>query len=427
LAWMQKRELIPPSQEELERRYLHTEDFERKGIEWDKKENKLLEEYKSKYPKEGEELTRRMNNSFPNNWKSLLPKYTPKDAANATRNFSEKVLNALAPTMTELVGGSADLTPSTKTLLKCSRDFQKNSRDGRYFRFGVREHAMAAIGNGMSAYGGLIPYTATFLNFIEYCFPAVRLAAISEHQQIFVMTHDSIGLGEDGPTHQPIEALSICRATPNIITIRPADGNETSGAYLVAMENKTGPTVLALTRQNVRNLPNTSIEGVTKGGYPIVDPESKEENKSKIDVILISTGSETSIAVDSAVILTDKHKLKVRVVSMPSPELFDRQSVEYRRSVITPGVPTVSIEALSLSGWHKYSHYQIGMTTFGASAPYEKVYDKFGLTGPHIANSVVQFLENSKKELGVMGLPLSYSALATHYSSSTLSKTHSGH
>jgi len=336
--------------------------------------------------------------------------------------------------MTELVGGSADLTPSTKTQLKCSKDFQKNSRDGRYFRFGVREHAMAAIGNGINAYGALIPYTATFLNFIEYCFPAVRLAAVSKHQQIFVMTHDSIGLGEDGPTHQPIEALAICRATPNIITIRPADGNETSGAYMVALENKTGPTVLALTRQNVPQLANTSIENVEKGGYVLVEPEvkdsdnkdkDKEQKHVKLDLILVGTGSETSIAVETAKILTDKHRLKVRVVSMPSSDMFDRQSVEYRRNILTPGIPVFSIEALSVYGWQKYSHFQIGMTTFGASAPFEKVYEKFGLTPSQIVKTVNNLLETSKKELSDMSLT-SYSALPTHYTSSTV-KPHSHH
>jgi len=281
---------------------------------------------------------------------------------------------------------------------------------------------MAAIGNGLNGYGALIPYTATFLNFIEYCFPAVRLSAVSEHQQILVMTHDSIGLGEDGPTHQPIEALAMCRATPNIITIRPADGNETSGAYLVALENKTGPTVLALTRQNVPHLANTSIEGVMKGGYTILDAESKEE-KISLDVIIVATGSETSIAHDAAKILQDKHQLKVRVVSMPSPELFDRQSVEYRRSILPPAVPVVSVEALSTFGWQKYSHFQIGMTTFGESAPYQKVYEKFGFTPSQIATSVTSFLANSKKELGAMGVPLSYPPLGTHFASSTVKYT----
>ncbi len=196
--------------------------------EWDQ----LVAAYTKQYPKEGAELARRLGlgssngPQYPANWLSLLPSYKPTDKADSTRKLSQTVLNALAPTLTELVGGSADLTPSTFTDLKCSKDYQKNSQDGRYIRFGVREHAMMAFGNGVASHGGLVPYTSTFLNFLEYGFPSVRLAALSHHHQFFVMTHDSIGLGEDGPTHQPIEVVALCRATPNLITIRPADGNE---------------------------------------------------------------------------------------------------------------------------------------------------------------------------------------------------------
>jgi len=317
-------------------------------------------------------------------------------------------LNALAPVLTELMGGSADLTPSNKTQLKCSKDFQKNSREGRYIRFGVREHAMAAIGNGLSAYGGIIPYTATFLNFIEYCFPAVRLSALSEHQQLYIMTHDSIGLGEDGPTHQAIEALTLCRSTPNLLTIRPADGNEVMGAYVCALENHHGPTVLAFSRQNLPQLATSSIDNVKKGGYIVSDVDAK----SVPELIFVSTGSEVTIAIKAKDLLKDK--FKVRVVSMPAPTLFDKQSVEYRRSILVPGVPVVSIEASQIRGWERYSHIQIGMRTFGASAPAAVVYDHFSITPPKIAARVVEYLEQMKQQSDLMKMP-TISLLPVHF------------
>jgi transketolase len=369
----------------------------------------MFKAYAEKYPKEGAELARRIARKLPENWHNLLPKFTKDAKAVATRVLSGNVLNALAPTMTELIGGSADLTPSTKTDLKCSGDYQKKTPHGRYIRFGVREHGMAAMGNGIAAYGCLIPYTATFLNFIEYCFPSVRLSAISEVQQIFVMTHDSIGLGEDGPTHQPIEALTLCRATPNVSVMRPCDGNETSGAYLCAIENHHGPTVLALSRQDLPHLPGTSIEAVAKGGYVVQEAESKD----KLDAVLVATGSEVHVACEAATKL--KGKKNVRVVSMPSCDRFDKQSVEYRRSVITPGVPTFSVECLASRGWEKYSHFQIGMTTFGASAPLKDVMKKFGFTTDQIVARVESTLEKAGKEAHAMGVPLA-GPLLVHFS-----------
>jgi transketolase len=322
--------------------------------------NALVDGYCKAYPKEGADLRRRLSGQYPDGWEKLLPSYKPTDKADSTRKLSQAVLNAIVPAMTELVGGSADLTPSTFTDVKGGKDFQKDSRDGRYFRFGVREHAMVAFGNGVASHGGLIPYTSTFFNFIEYAFPAVRLSAISGHHQIYVMTHDSIGLGEDGPTHQPIEAMPLCRATPGLITVRPADGNEVSGAYKVALSDRTA-TVIALSRQNLPQVANTSIDGVAKGGYVVYGAEFKAPK-----VTLIGTGSELSVAVDAAKKLAP---MEVRVVSMPSTSLFDRQPVEYRRATLPVGVRTVSVEALGTLGWEKYSHLQIGMNSYGASAP----------------------------------------------------------
>lgn len=293
------------------------------GYEAEGKWNAMLEVYTKQYPELAAELTRRLAGKLPAGWKDNLPKYTAGGKAVATRNCSGAALKAIANAVPELVGGSADLTPSNKTQIK-SDDFQKSTPHGRYFRFGVREHGMAAIGNGLNAYNNLIPFTATFLNFLEYLFPALRLTALSEQQQIFIMTHDSIALGEDGPTHQPIEALAICRATPNCLTFRPADGNETNGAYIQAMEATSSPSVLALTRQGLPQLAGTSQEKVALGGYVV------EDCKGKPDVVFVATGSEVSLAIDAAKLLTGH---KVRVVSMPCVELFERQSVAYRRYV----------------------------------------------------------------------------------------------
>jgi len=261
---------------------------------------------------------------------------------------------------------------------------------------------MAAIGNGINAFGGLIPYTATFLNFIEYCFPAVRLSALSEIQQLYIMTHDSIGLGEDGPTHQPVEALALCRATPNILTFRPADGNETVGSYIGALEHKHGPSVFALSRQDLPHLDGSSSEKTLQGGYIIKDAKDP-------GAILLATGSEVHVAIKAADLLQEKHGLAVKVVSMPSPELFDKQTSSYRRSVINPGVPTISVEALATYGWTKYSHFQIGLTTFGASAPLEAVMDHFGFTPEKVASTTIKHLATLKtqtKEFGTGVFPL---------------------
>jgi len=275
---------------------------------------------------------------------SQLPKYDAKSKSDATRNMSGAVLNAVADLLPEIIGGSADLTPSNKTDLKKSHDYAAKTPDGRYIRFGIREHGMAAMGNGIYAYGGFIPYTATFLNFIEYAFPAVRLAALSNFKQIFVMTHDSIGLGEDGPTHQPVEALQMCRATPNVLVLRPADGAETVGAYVAAL-HWSGPSVIALSRQNVTNQAHSTAANVLKGGYTLV-----EEDASKpLQLVVIASGTEVTTAVDS--LQSEQLKsLNVRVVSMPSTTLFDQQPVEYRRKVLPVGVPVVSVEASSVFG-----------------------------------------------------------------------------
>lgn len=367
--------------------------------------------YSKEFPELAAEFTRRFTGQLPADWKSALPTFTPADAAKATRQLSAEVLNALAKKCPEIMGGSADLTPSNLTDIKGAKDFQKDTYDGRYLRFGVREHAMAAIGNGMAAYGALIPYTATFLVFITYAFPAVRLSALSGLRQIYIMTHDSIGLGEDGPTHQPIEALAMCRATPNILVLRPADGNEVSGSYAVAMENAHGPSVLALTRQAVPHLAGSSAAGVAKGAYVMA-----EIGNGNVELVYVASGSEVSLAIKAAELYSAANGgKKIRIVSMPSQELFERQPADYRRSVIPVGVPTISLEALTVYGWSSFAHYNLGMRTFGISAPGPVVYDYFGFTPEKISASTTAYLQHHAAESAAMQAPATFPALPIHF------------
>jgi len=345
----------------------------------------MFHKYTEKYPKEAAELTRRMSGKLPDNWKSVLPTYKPEDPAKATRQFSQVVINALAKVLPEIVGGSADLNPSTLSYLDCSKDYQKHSPEGRNIRFGVREHAMASVCNGLIAYGGIISYGATFLNFIGYAMGAVRLSAISHFGVLYVMTHDSIGLGEDGPTHQPINSLMMIRAMPNILLMRPADGNEVSGAYSVAIESRRRPTVLCFSRQALPNIKGSSIEGVYKGAYVISDPV----DGSKPQITLLGTGSELQHAVAAVAVLND---VKVRVVSMPCWELFREQSIEYQQSVFLEGVPVMAIEAASVIGWKEYSHAAIAMHSFGASGPLKDVMTKFGFTTENVVKRAREVL-----------------------------------
>ncbi|KAH6589283.1 hypothetical protein BASA50_010158 [Batrachochytrium salamandrivorans] len=354
---------------------------------------KLVEAYTVAHPELAKELKRRISGDLPTGWKDLLPKYTSADPAVATRKLSENVLNKIAVAIPELVGGSADLTGSNLTRWKGAVDFQPDvtglgTYAGRYVRFGVREHGMAAICNGMHAYGGIIPFGATFFNFISYALGAVRLSALSKHQVLYIMTHDSIGLGEDGPTHQPIETLASIRALPNLITLRPADGNETSGAYVAALENRQRPSVLIFTRQNLPHLEGSTIEKTLKGAYVLSDPADAK-------ITLVGSGSEVSLAVDTAALLA-KEGVLARVVSMPSWELFEDQSHEYRCSVFPDGIPTLSMEAMSTMGWGKYAHASVGIDTFGASAPYMLLYKKFGLVPDVVAEKAKKVVEYYK-------------------------------
>ncbi|KAJ9086217.1 Transketolase [Entomophthora muscae] len=354
----------------------------------------MFSNYAAKHPEKASEFKRRFEGRLPEGWEKHLPVFKSTDPSIATRKASSDVLNALAPHIPELVGGSADLTPSNLTFWKGASDFQHSTRGGdyagRYFRFGVREHGMAAVMNGLSAYGGLIPFGATFLNFISYAAGASRLTAVSELQGIYIMTHDSIGLGEDGPTHQPIETLAMLRATPNTYLVRPADGNETSAAYHIGLTHRHAATVISLSRQNITMFANSSIEKALHGAYVL-------EDASNPQVILCATGTEVSIIHEAAKLL-QSHGVAARVVSMPCMEIFEEQSLQYKESVFPAGIPVISCEAHSTFGWQAYAHASVGMKTFGASGPYQALYTKFGLTSENIANkakALIDFYKSS--------------------------------
>lgn len=351
----------------------------------------IMEKYEAKYPQDAAELKRRLAGELPKDWKEDLPKFSAADGSNATRAFSGQALNAVANRVPELIGGSADLTPSNVTSLKKNGgDYQRATPEGRYLRFGVREHGMTAVANGIFAYGaGYRPFIATFLNFVGYALGALRLSALSRFGVIFVATHDSIGLGEDGPTHQPVEMLESLRAMPNLYTLRPADGNETVGAYMVAMQSPTTPSVLALSRQKVPNLEGSCADSVAKGGYVL----STVGAGTTPNLILIGTGTEVSLCVSVAKALhAEDQSLTVRIVSMPCTELFDAQDQAYRTNVLPDGAPIMSIEAGGIAGWNKYAHVPFGMIRYGASGKGDDVYAKFGFTVPHLTQEAKKVL-----------------------------------
>jgi transketolase len=310
------------------------------------------------------------------------PTFNAENGSVATRDAGSVVMNAIAKALPELVGGSADLDPSTKTYLKGFGDFEPGTYGGRNVHFGVREHAMGAATNGMALHGGLLPFCATFFNFLDYLKPALRLAAINKIRSIYVFTHDSVFLGEDGPTHQPIEQLATLRATPNVIDIRPADSLETLEAWKFAIQPETGPTVIVLSRQKLPYLGDRKAE-VSRGAYVLDDPAGTP------DLILIATGSEVQLARAAAKLLAAKGT-KTRVVSMPSFRLFDEQDAAYRESVLPAAVKArVSIEAAATLGWHKYvgDHgLAYGLDHFGTSAPAAAIEKEYGFTPEHIAD-----------------------------------------
>jgi len=352
----------------------------------------LFKRYQQKYPELAKEYELLSSGKLPDGWKKQLPLFTPADGKVATRAASGKVLNAIAENIPTLIGGAADLAPSTETLLKKYDSFTAKTFNGRNFHFGIREHAMGSILNGMALTKGIIPYGATFLIFSEYMRPPIRLAAIMKIRPIFVYTHDSIGLGEDGTTHQPIEQLISLRSIPNLVVIRPGDANETSHAWRVALEHTTGPVALVLTRQGLPVIDQekyASAAGLEKGAYIL--SEAFETPK----IILIATGSEVSLAMDTQAKLKESG-IPARVVSMPSWELFDQQDKAYRDNVLPPGIrKRLAIETASPLGWSKYVTDEgdvVGMRTFGESAPAGDLMKVFGFTVENVVAKAKELL-----------------------------------
>jgi transketolase len=368
-----------------------TKEVEGKRVLWDT----MYESYKASHPDKASELERRFNHQIPGQVYDALPGFEyGKDKALASRQYSKATIDAIAPLLPELLGGSADLTPSNLTSLSCSGDFQKDSRAGRYLRFGVREHGMAAICNGLFAYGGIRPFCASFLNFAGYAMGSIRLSALSKFGVIYIMTHDSIGLGEDGPTHQPVEMIESLRSMPNINVFRPADALETSAAYRVALEKVHTPTVICLSRGTIPALEKSCVENACKGAYII---SGEDIDPSDLSLVLIGTGSEVGICVEAATKLTE-NGMKVRVVSMPCQDLFLEQSAAYQKSILPGNIPTLSVEASAVHGWHRFSHAQIGMTRFGKSAPAQDLFEYFGFTTDNVVEKsfvLVEFYKNA--------------------------------
>ena len=343
--------------------------------------------YEEAHPQLAAEWKKYMEGALPDGWDRDIQVFPADPKGTATRVTSGTLLNDIAEHVPNLFGGSADLAPSNKTEVKGAADFQADAYDGRNLRFGVREHAMGSILNGMALHGGIIPYAGTFLVFSDYMRPAIRLAALMGLKVIYIFTHDSIALGEDGPTHQPIEHLASLRAISNLVVIRPCDANETAEAWRFAMTKKGGPVALSLTRQGLPVLARDTLapaQGLLRGAYVL-----KETAGTKPDVILIGSGSEVHIALEACEIL-ESEGISVRVVSMPSWELFDEQPQDYRESVLPPEQKArISIEAGSTQGWHRYvgeSGLAVGIDRFGASAPYKVLYEKFGLTPERLAD-----------------------------------------
>lgn len=365
-----------------------------RGAALEQEWNARFEQYAAAAPEKAAELKRRLSGELPQGWEEALKPFAPDAKGTASRQASGAVINQLAEVLPELVGGSADLTPSNNTWIKSSSAYQHDNPAGRYFHFGVREHAMGAAMNGIALHGGLIPYGATFLVFTDYVRPAIRISALSGLQTIWVFTHDSIGLGEDGPTHQPVEHLAAMRAIPGLVTIRPADANETLEAWKVAIRRKNGPTLFALSRQNLPTLDRSvfaKADGLAKGAYVL-----RDYGQGKPELILIASGSEVSLIIQAAEKLAAEGR-SVRVVSMPSWELFKQQDQEYRDSVLLPDVKArLSVEAAVAMGWERWVGLEgksISIETFGASAPAEKLFEEFGFTVENVIKTAKELLD----------------------------------
>ncbi len=367
--------------------------------EWQAK----FDAYEQAYPELAAELTRALKGELPEDWNKDLPIF-PAGKGQATRVSSGQTLNVIAAKVPNIIGGSADLNPSTNTALKGAGDFQNPTRShddvqgavggewsytGRNIAYGVREHAMGGISNGLALHGGVIPFTATFLQFADYMRPAIRLASLMEQRVIFVFTHDSVFLGEDGPTHQPVEHVVALRAIPHLVVIRPADANEVVIAWQMAIERRHGPTALIFTRQSVPTFDRSVMapaDHVRRGGYVLIDSGGAP------DIILIATGSEVALAVGAQEELA-KQNVKARVVSLPSWEIFDEQEQSYKDSVLPPAVTKrLAIEAGVKQGWAQYAGEVLSIERFGASAPYQVLAEKFGFTVENVVKIAQRIL-----------------------------------
>ncbi len=369
----------------------HYNSQKEKGQQQEEAWNNLFASYKEEYPELGAQLERAIHNELPEDWDADIPVYEEGDKS-ATRASGGEVLNAIAGRVPNLFGGSADLASSNKTMLNGEEDFSRNNYAGRNIWFGVREFAMAAAVNGMALHGGVKPYGATFFVFSDYLRPAVRLAALMKIPSTFVFTHDSIAVGEDGPTHEPVEQLPSLRAMPGLSLIRPADGNETAAAWRLAVESKDHPTALVLTRQGLPVLPgskDSALEGVKKGAYVI------SEANGRPDGLLLASGSEVSLAVDAQSAL-EKEGIFVSVVSVPSWDRFDKQSDAYKESVLPSDVKArLAIEVASPLGWERYTGSEgsvLGIETFGASAPGDQIMKEYGFHTDNVVNRFKQLL-----------------------------------
>jgi len=365
-----------------------------KGDKLENEWNSLLEDYEKVHPVDGANFRNHISRALPDNWEEILPEFEADEKGMATRKASGLVINKLANQIENMIGGSADLTGSNKTDMDDEGIYSAKNYSGRNIHYGVREHAMGAAMNGMALHGGLIPFGGTFLVFSDYNKPAIRIAGLSKIPSIFVFTHDSIGLGEDGPTHQPIEHLASLRATPNVNVIRPADANETAVAWKCAIQNDDGPTLLVLTRQNLPTIDRskyTPASEVEKGAYIL-----KKEKEDLPDIILMATGSEVDLVLKAAEKLEADGE-SVRVVSMPCWELFEEQPKSYRDEVLPAAViKRISIEAGATFGWHKWVGTEgvvMGIDRYGESAPYEEVYDHLGLTVDKIVENAKNLLQ----------------------------------
>lgn len=352
-----------------------------KGEKWQKNWELKIKRYRKEYPDPAKEFDRRVKGELPAEWDENLPEFAADSKGLATRASSGKVLNALAEKLPEIIGGSADLTPSTNTWIQSSPAFQADSPAGRNIHFGVREHGMGAIVNGMTLHGGVIPFGATFFVFSDYMRPAIRISALSHIGSIWVFTHDSIGLGEDGPTHQPVEHMAALRAMPNLVVIRPADANEVREAWKVAIKRRNAPTLLALSRQAVPTLDRSQMaaeEGLQRGAYVLADL-----GDTKPEIILMASGSEVSLIVEVGQRLAESG-VSIRLVSFPSWELFAEQDSSYRASVLPESLmKRIAVEAGVSLGWEKWVGEKgaiICLDRYGASAPYKVIYEQLGIT-----------------------------------------------